>query len=114
MKAMLLALLTCNGVTDPDWRPLALEMVVSGFPYEESALDLCFETENWDVNGLQVTRVCGPFRPKSPYETDWVEVWVQNNRSDTVAWLERNVGETRTEVRSHPNLGVRLVCYPLG
>lgn len=110
---LLLELLECRGPADPDWRPLAAQLSVQGVPYEDEVTEICFEPVRWEFNGLHITSICGRGLPRTPLKTDYFTISVTNSVSQTMEWIEKNVGPTGSEVTSFRR-GATVTCWPKG
>lgn len=110
---LLLELLECRGPADPNWRPLAAQLAIQGVPYEDTVTEICFEPDSWKFNGLHITGICGRGLPRTPLVTDYVTISVANGFSQTMDWIENNVGPTGAEVTSFKR-GATVTCWPKG
>lgn len=116
LNAFTIKQLTC--LQDPDWRPIIAHLGLKSRHVnldehkETMRFGLCFTmVKPWDLNGLNIVKICGPNRPANKFETDYMYLFASNSYKEIAAWITEEVGETYADVFIRPNV---IECWPKG
>lgn len=115
LNELVLGQLQC--LEDPDWREVIIHSLAvtqhldldSAEPH--SLYGICFPVvREWNLHGLNIVKICGPDRPRDPYQGEHMVLLTSNTQAEISEWVKANLPGSYSETNGDGSIG----CWPKG
>ncbi len=115
LNEIVLGQLQC--LEDPDWRKVIIHSlaVTEHLDLDSAAphplYGICFPVvRDWNLNGLNIVKICGPDRPRDTYQGEHMVLLTSNTQDEISEWRKANLSGSYSEANGDGSIG----CWPKG